>query len=360
MNHEWFKNTIDLIHSKNLKNLKLFRILKIVFPYLLSVFVSVIVYLTGGTTRVYANLMYIPIALNASINTGTRSSIAHAVFSGLLIGPFMPLNIKKIIMQSDLNWIIRLIIYIFVALIISSVLNYYFNEHKDNQKKEKDLIEFENSIFYALVKSTEQKDPETGEHINRVAMYSGFIAEELQKTKKYKDYIDESYIEAIEKGTPLHDIGKMGIPDKILLKKGKLNDKEFNIIKKHPVIGADILSQIKGKHPNNKFLNISEQIIRYHHEKWDGSGYPEGLKKEEIPLSARIMAICDVYDALRTERPYKKPFSHKKAVEIIEADKETHFDPLIADIFLKNSEKINNIFINNNKESNIFQESLQF
>ncbi|MGL5614369.1 HD-GYP domain-containing protein [Cetobacterium sp.] len=172
-------------------------------------------------------------------------------------------------------------------------------------------------------------DCETGEHILRIKNYSILIAEELNCSK--------FFIKEIEKYSSLHDIGKIGISEVIIKKPGKLDEKEFEEVKKHVKIGWKLIKDLS-------VSKIAENIILYHHEKYDGSGYAFGLKKEEIPLEARIVAIADVYDALRQKRCYKESYSHEKAVEIIKNERGKHFDPMIVDIFLKNNGKFKEIF----------------
>ncbi len=145
------------------------------------------------------------------------------------------------------------------------------------------------------------------------------------------DYLTDAYIDDLCLSSILHDIGKVGIPDHILLKPDKLSPEEFTIIKTHPLIGGKVLEESEALNPDRSFLAIGKLVAYHHHEKWDGSGYPYGLKGTEIPLSARIVAVADVYDALRSDRPYKKAFSHEKAMEIILADSGTHFDPTLTE-----------------------------
>lgn len=175
---------------------------------------------------------------------------------------------------------------------------------------------------------------ESGEHASRVALYSKFLAEEL---KCSKEFINEIFNYA-----PLHDIGKLKISNDILKKPGKLTIEEFEEVKKHPKFGLELLSKMN-------LSKVAENIAHYHHEKWNGSGYPNGLKEEEIPLEARIVAVADVYDALRESRVYKKSFSHDEAVKVILNGNGVHFDPKLVEIFYKYNEKFNEIFINSEK-----------
>lgn len=194
-----------------------------------------------------------------------------------------------------------------------------------------------------LAKLAEYRDMETGKHLERLQEYSGILTRELRKHEKYLNYITEAYIDDIHHSIILHDIGKVGVPDAILLKPGVLNPTEFSLIKLHPIIGAESIREIEREVKKKSFLNLGREIAYSHHEKWDGSGYPEGLTGEEIPLCARICALVDVYDALTTKRPYKEAYSHKKALGIISEGKGSHFDPDIVDAFLNIQEDFDSI-----------------
>ncbi len=200
-----------------------------------------------------------------------------------------------------------------------------------------------NAIIFGLASLTEYRDNDTGKHLERISKYSVLLAEELKKTKKYKSYITDNYLEDLEISSILHDIGKVGVEDKILLKKGKLTNKEFDKIKMHPVIGYKVIESINKKMKDKNYLKLASQIILYHHEKYNGTGYPKGLAGEEIPLSARIVALVDVYDALVSERVYKKAFTHEESVKIIINEKGSHFDPDLVDVFKKVHKKFHAI-----------------
>ncbi len=180
---------------------------------------------------------------------------------------------------------------------------------------------------------SELRDSETQNHLERVAIVTGKLLARLQKISKYSRYISEVYISDVVKASMLHDIGKISISDAILLKPGKLTIDEFEEIKKHTVSGSDILERASRNISGQSFFNIAIEITRYHHERWDGSGYPDHLKGFDIPLSARIMAVADVYDALISDRPYKKRMSHEEAIAIIKAGSGTQFDPDIVKCF---------------------------
>jgi len=191
-----------------------------------------------------------------------------------------------------------------------------------------------------LAKLAEYRDPETGQHLERMRNYSRLIAEELSTQDNYADYITAEYIEGIYSSSPLHDIGKVGIPDAILLKPGRLTPQEFEIMKTHSKIGGDALEAADRQLEGESFLTVGKEIAYHHHEKWDGTGYPDGLAGEDIPLSARIVAIADVYDALTSKRVYKEAISHDQARAIIIESSGHHFAEEVVRAFIKREEDI--------------------
>ncbi len=207
-------------------------------------------------------------------------------------------------------------------------------EEKVAQRTKELQISQDISIL-AMSSLAEIRDNETGNHIRRTQYYVKYLAEQMARVDKYADLLDSRTIELLFKSAPLHDIGKVGIPDRILHKPARLDDDEFEIMKTHAQLGADAIMEAESLLGNKEtsFLVFAREITACHHEKWDGSGYPTGLKGEEIPLSARLMAVADVYDALISRRVYKPAFSHEKAVALILQGRGTHFDPDIIDIF---------------------------
>jgi putative two-component system response regulator len=181
----------------------------------------------------------------------------------------------------------------------------------------------------------ENRHLETGSHIKRTMKYVRILADKLKVNPKYKDIINEDFIEHIEKTAPLHDIGKVGVPDCILLKPGKLSKEESKEMQKHAKIGYRALSYSDPRLDSNVFLRLAREIAYTHHEKWDGTGYPQGLKGNEIPLSGRLMAVADAYDAIISERVYKSAQSHELAVDEIKKCSGTAFDPEIVKVFLE-------------------------
>ncbi len=212
----------------------------------------------------------------------------------------------------------------------------------DRKKLEKKLIASYESLrqskyvtIMGLAKLAEYRDFETGKHLERIREYVKILTTGLKTLPKYADYITDDYIEDIYNSSILHDIGKVSTPDSILLKPGKLTPAEFEIMKQHSVVGGDALSAAEAQIDGQSFLALGKEIAYSHHEKWDGSGYPKGLKGEEISLSARIVALADAYDAMTSNRPYKTAVSHEKSKQIIIEDSGTHFDPQLVDIFIK-------------------------
>ena len=190
-------------------------------------------------------------------------------------------------------------------------------------------------VIFSMAKLAESRDPETGNHLERIRYYSKVLAESMFKSGELPDEIDRLFIDNIFRTSPLHDIGKIGIPDHVLLKPGRLDDKEFETMKLHSRIGFETLNEALGRYPKADYLKMSADIALSHHEKYDGTGYPDGLKGSEIPLSARIVALADVYDALVSKRVYKKAYQHDTARALILEGEGTHFDPMVINAFIE-------------------------
>jgi putative two-component system response regulator len=207
----------------------------------------------------------------------------------------------------------------------------------------KEISDSQVSTIFALSKLTESRDKSTGKHLERVQIYCRLLAEKLSREEPYNSVIADTFINNIFNASPLHDIGKVAIPDHVLLKPGKLAAEEFEIMKTHSLIGAATMEAVNEIYRNNAFISMGISIARAHHERWDGTGYPNGLKEEEIPLAARIMAIADVYDALRSKRCYKGAFSREQSSEIIKDGSGTQFDPSLVKAFLEMEESFDRI-----------------
>ena len=219
------------------------------------------------------------------------------------------------------------------------------NHHLEDlvQEKIREILNSQIATIHALSVLTESRDDNTGGHIERTSLYCKILSEHLQKNSNYSKFLDDQIVDNIFRAAPLHDIGKVGIPDNILLKPGNLTPEEFEIMKSHVKLGAKTLSAVLEEYPQNKFIAIGIEITRSHHEKWNGKGYSDGLAGAAIPLSARIMAVADVYDALRSERPYKASFPHEKSFDIIVQGSGEDFDPIIIEAFKECGKKFADI-----------------
>lgn len=210
------------------------------------------------------------------------------------------------------------------------------NEHLEERIAERtlEISRTQDVAIYCLASLAETRDNETGNHLHRTQRYIKALAEHLKNHPRFKTVLSDEAIELMFKSAPLHDIGKVGVPDRILLKPGKLDKAEWQEMKKHALYGKEAISRAEQELGSTSFLAYACEIAFTHHEKWDGSGYPRGLKGDEIPVSGRLMAISDVYDALISKRVYKAAFPHKKATKIIHEGRGSHFDPDMVDAFI--------------------------
>jgi putative two-component system response regulator len=195
-------------------------------------------------------------------------------------------------------------------------------------------LETRDMTIFALAKLAESRDPETGAHLERVRGYCRVTARHLQSDPRFQGRVDNEFVGLIYQTSPLHDVGKVAIPDRILLKPGPLSEEEFEIMKTHTLHGAATLEAVQHEFPDAPFLEMAKDIALGHHERYDGRGYPRGLRGEAIPLSARIMALADVYDALTSRRVYKEAYSHERAKSMIVSEAGTHYDPVMVETFL--------------------------
>ena len=223
------------------------------------------------------------------------------------------------------------------AVVFSLILGLY--AHMENHEVEQMGKMYQDTI-HAVADVVESRDGSTGEHIKRTTVYVKIIAEELRKNKRYTNIITKDYINSLVIAAPLHDVGKVTIPDAILQKPGKLTDEEFEEMKKHTVNGAEIIRKSFFRNNSSMTTQMMEDVALYHHEKWNGYGYPKRISGEEIPLAARIMAVADVFDAVSQKRCYKEAMSLDESFAIIEEGKGSHFDPDVAESFLKARKKV--------------------
>jgi putative two-component system response regulator len=213
------------------------------------------------------------------------------------------------------------------------------NLNKIVAQKTKAVMELQKAILFTMSDLIEYRDDVTGGHTERTENFLRTLVHGMRKSNAYSDVLKTWDLDIFVQSAQLHDVGKIAIRDDVLLKPGKLTDEEFDDMKKHTVFGEEVIEKIQKTTKESIFLTHAKIMAGTHHEKWDGTGYPRGIAGSGIPLQGRMMALADVYDALVSERPYKRAFSHEEAVDIIKSESGSHFDPLIADIFVSESDK---------------------
>jgi putative two-component system response regulator len=260
----------------------------------------------------------------------TAKTDGTSEFKGLSLGaidyitkPFTPPLLLK-----------RIEVHLLVEQQKKELINYNKNLQEMVDTKTKMVVELKNAILKTMAELVECRDDITGGHIERTQRYLGILIDAMQRHNVYTDEIAPWDIGLVLQSAQLHDVGKISIKDSILQKPGKLTEDEFEEIKSHTIFGEKIIDKIRERTSEHAFLEHAKVLVCAHHEKWDGSGYPKGLKGRDIPLLGRLMAIVDVYDALVSERPYKKAFPHEEAVDIIVNGKGSHFDPVLVDLFI--------------------------
>lgn len=251
--------------------------------------------------------------------------------------------------------VLRLVnIFLTIVLSLSSIIFYaYIVSYSENnleqqveekaaevRKKDKALINLQNHTVISLANLVESRDSNTGEHIQRISNYVALIANAAFTRGLYPETITPTFIKNLKRAAPMHDIGKIVITDAILKKPATLSSDEFSIIQTHTTEGSKIVKDIIGISDNKDYIDMAEEVALSHHERWDGTGYPKNLKGDEIPISARILAIADVFDALVSERCYKKAYSVEDAFKIIQEESGSHFDPELVRVFLEMKEQI--------------------
>lgn len=212
------------------------------------------------------------------------------------------------------------------------------------QVETSEISDSQMSILAGISKQAEKRNAFTEKHVERSQLFCQMLTQELRKESAYEDIITDAYIRNIYYAAALHDVGKIGISDQLLLKTEELTPEEYDILKKHVDIGKRALREVLNKNKNSQIIKMGLEMTSSHHEKWDGSGYPEGLYGQDIPLSARIMALVDVYEALRAKRPYKEALTHKKSVQIIKEGGGIHFDPSVVKAFTNIESKFAEIY----------------
>jgi putative two-component system response regulator len=246
--------------------------------------------------------------------------------------PFSPLLLLK-----------RIEVHLLVESQQRELKDYNTNLQNMVREKTREVVSLQNAILRTVAELVESRDAITGSHIERTERYLKILVEALKGDRRRQEEIAHWDTDILFRSAQLHDVGKIAIKDDILFKPEKLSDEEFEEMKKHTTFGVQVIEKIGESTSERIFLEHAKIFAGTHHEKWDGSGYPKGLKGEEIPLQGRLMAIVDVYDALLSERPYKKAFTHDEAVAIISGNSGIHFDPELVDLFLSVSDKFASI-----------------
>lgn len=270
-----------------------------------------------------AETRHIPVIIITGLSD--REANIHAIEAGaddFIIKPF-----DRVLLEARIRSSLK------TKVLQDQLLAYQHELEERVRERTRQLERTQQVAVFSLAKLAESRDNETGDHLDRIRAYTRELTLELLARGDYHDTVNPLFVSSIYESSPLHDIGKVGIPDQILLKPGRLTEQEFEHMKKHTLIGGDTLRAADQEAGQNSFLAMGRDIAYYHHEKWDGSGYPFGLCNDEIPLAARIVALADVYDALSSKRPYKEPFSHEKSLAIINEGEGTHFDPLVVHAF---------------------------
>jgi len=234
----------------------------------------------------------------------------------------------------------RALILIAIAAIFTMLSNRTANLLSTLLHKEEQLSHSHNEMVMGFATLVENKDGSTGGHVKRTTTYVKLLAEELRDRGIYKEELNNEYLENLYRAAPMHDIGKIAVPDAVLQKPGKLTDEEFEIIKIHTVKGGNIIKETFGHLENEQYTHMAYEVARHHHEKWNGKGYPDGLRHKEIPLCARIMAIADVFDAVSEKRCYRDAMPLEKCFEIIAEGSGQAFEPVLAETFLDIYDKV--------------------
>ena len=247
-------------------------------------------------------------------------------------------NLKQGMVSTLIVFIAVLIV---VFLVIAKVIHRFEQEIRGmSEDRERNLAAMRDAMMLTLADLVERRDKNTGQHIRKTAAYVRIVLESLQRLGTFPDIINEDFIVKVVRSAPLHDIGKIMVPDAILNKPGKLTDEEYTLMKTHAAAGGEVIGHIISLVPDSDYLDIAKDIATHHHEKWNGKGYPDGLAGDAIPLAARVMAIADVFDALVSNRPYKKVFSIEKAFAILREESGQLFDPRIVDAFFAAEDEV--------------------
>ncbi len=331
------------VHIYNSKMKEKISSNEIITMAIINVFACVpLLYYTPGFEK-EAWILFIWAGIAVSVFNEMRNIVLLlALFSSILV--FITFFQGELLRPDQVAiLLLKIAMIIFVGLSFATM-------QKEHYRRTKRIEDVTSIAILSLAKLTEGRDPETGAHLERIPVYTKILANEIRKEEKFKSfvtgyegYITDNYIKELVQSSVLHDIGKVGIPDEILLFEGPLGAEEWKIMKTHSAIGGDSLKKAHDQIGGESFLTLAQNIAYCHHEKYDGSGYPNGLKGEEIPLSARIVSIADVYDAIRSDRPYRKGSGHEKAMEIMSVEMAGSFDPVIFTAFERLADKFSEV-----------------
>lgn len=279
----------------------------------------------------------IPFAILSAILFSVLSIFSNQLSGTYEINPqtLKTIKIANIVLSTGLMFVIMIIFTFLMNLFENQLEEKVSIQTKDLLYQSEKIINMQNNTIISLSNLVESRDSDTGDHVLRTSAYVKMLAEQVRKNGYYLDTLSDSYIELLTKAAPMHDIGKIIVPDSILKKPGKLTPEEFEIIKKHTSEGRRIVLDVLGNNENNEYIQMAGDVAEFHHEKWDGSGYPKHLREEQIPLSARLMAVADVFDALVSPRCYKKPIPIDQALLIMQKSSGEHFDPILIKCFLE-------------------------
>jgi HD-GYP domain-containing protein (c-di-GMP phosphodiesterase class II) len=304
----------------------------------------------------FINFYFLPVIV-AGYLVGVRLSVLGALFCILMVLVYTVLNPQSFTLPTTkAELVVHLLAWggflILAGAAVGTQQDKLKSEVAQTRELNSQLLESYRSVKDArtatvlgLAKLAEYRDRETGRHLERIREYCRIITAELARHPQYRGYITDAYIEDICLSSVLHDIGKVGIVDGILLKPGKLTPDEYEAIKRHTTLGGDTLRAVEAEIRGTSFLTLGKEVAYHHHERWDGRGYPQGMKGEQIPLSARVVAVADVYDAITSDRVYMRSRSHAEALRIIAEERGQQFDPDIVDAFLERAADIDRVRI---------------
>jgi response regulator RpfG family c-di-GMP phosphodiesterase len=329
---------VNVRQSAQVTRLEMLSVLSII-----ATITAIAFFIDQKVTSLY--FYFLPVLMAANL-LGARHSVWGAGISILLVALHVMHNPDRFLIPASritlymhiVSWALFLLIF---AAVVGKLREQLESKSIQNGEICDQLAEsnqhFEQAraaTILGLAKLAEYRDNETGAHIERIREYVRILAGELANHPKYHSYITNNYINDLYESSILHDIGKVAVPDKILRKPGKLTMLEYEVIKTHTTLGGDALKEVEAKVVGQSFLTIAKEIAYYHHERWDGNGYPQGLKGDEIPLSARITALADFFDALTSKRIYKASFSVAQTKALVIEGKGSQFDPDVVDAFL--------------------------